>query len=209
LHVKLLEVALTQGQIDNEAKRTITLSPSSHDLCVCIDKASTPPSFSFEATDRRLTASDIPQSGPDINSIKISDGLESISISRTNSVPYYLKSFSASCSPKLFSEFNADVCISINDYEDFINRIINRLKTNKQPLFFFSGLVQYYSPLSAQPIIDITQKTQFIKDKQYKEQQEYRIVIIPVKTPKLEPIPERYSITIGNIEDITSIHSKK
>jgi hypothetical protein len=135
--------------------------------------------------------------------IPIIDDGENMKFSRNIKTNYYLFSTTCWANARHFLDFDTDVCVFIENPNEFINRIKNAIVTQHLNLECDSKFfpVKYYDKYEyskyAMPLLS--------KDIKYWYQFEIRLTLMPPigkSIKELEPLV----LSIGSIEDITSIY---
>ena len=128
--------------------------------------------------------------------------IKNVSIRFGLKFPYYLRSFACVYSEQLFTEFDSDACLQINDVGEFEKRFRNSFESQYPDWTGYSGVVKYIdlqNPTKKYTQIEIL----FLKDrKDYSAQGEFRMAIIPPEKAKLS---KRANVDLGSLQDISEV----
>jgi len=112
---------------------------------------------------------------------------------------FYNLSLSSEISQRLQRNFCADVCIKINDLDEFWNRFVEAVKRNHTDRWLKIGSISYYDALG----VDLREEElMFAKDLYYSYQSEVRIVSV------LKDVDDEWiEFGLGDLGDIVSLTS--
>lgn len=114
-------------------------------------------------------------------------------------VDYYVLCFTGIFTKRLYSDFKANACVVISDYERFVKRVFNEFEGYAGKWSGQADFVTYYDPRQLQTMPN---SVFFQKEIRYGYQNEYRIVIRPPKNfTKFEP----FFVEIGDISSYCEI----
>jgi hypothetical protein len=123
--------------------------------------------------------------------------------------PYFFKSFSLYHDKKFYTEFNADICICVNNPAQLLLRLIAAI--DQEQLLgdweLIADLVKYRKLNEALPHKD--EELFFLKKSDHAWQKEYRVILAPRFGYTVKCKDYRENLIIGSIRDICTIISSK